>query len=349
MEREKYWDSLKFILIFFVVYGHIVPHYLGNSHFNMAIYNLVYFFHMPLFVFVSGRFSHIRDRRKYKSGIIRLIETYVVFQIVRTFVSVLFENEEFTIDCIITPSWTLWYLISLSYWRLMVYVIHGKYGQYWIQRHCNMLILASFCISIMAGFIPIDYPFGIQRTLSFLPFFVLGFYSVNTNVMKIKNRIHPLFAIFILFSVFFVLYFLIYENLDYIHHGSIPYWAEDGVHTFYRLGLRCLFFPIAIIISLSVMRITPSFSKFAEWGRATLFIYIFHSFALRELLFPFADNIAVMQHPLMLFCHAIIITAGLLLLSHSKFMNNMITPISYIKSRFKALGSPHVSSSDRWQ
>lgn len=335
MERDKYWDSLKFVLIFFVVYGHIVPHYLGNSHLNMAIYNLIYFFHMPLFVFVSGRFSHITDRARSKRGVVRLLEIYVVFQFVRTSISVLFENESLTLDCLITPGWTLWYLVSLVCWRLTVYVIHGKYGQTWILQHGGLLILYSFCISIFAGFIPIDYPLGIQRTLSFLPFFAMGFYSVNVDVVKIVNKMPSSFAMMVLFTTFLVFYFMIYENLNYIHHGSFPYWAEDGIHTLYRLGLRCLFFPIAIVMSISVMRLIPSNTKFAEWGRATMFVYLFHSFALREFLFLFADNIAILQHPLMLLCHAIIITAGLLALSHSRFLNNMITPISYIASKIK--------------
>ena len=66
MKRDLYWDSLKFVLIFFVVYGHIIAHYSELSRINMATYNYIYLFHMPLFVFVSGRFSHIRDKQKYK-------------------------------------------------------------------------------------------------------------------------------------------------------------------------------------------------------------------------------------------------------------------------------------------
>ena len=83
------------------------------------------------------------------------------------------------------------------------------------------------------------------------------------------------------------------------------------------------------------MRLIPSNTKFAEWGRATMFVYLFHSFALREFLFLFADNIAILQHPLMLLCHAVIIITGLLALSHSRLLNNMITPISYIASKIK--------------
>ena len=332
MERDKYWDSLKFILIFLVVYGHIASHYLGNSHFNMAIYNLIYFFHMPLFIFVSGRFSHLRDRKKYKRGIIRLMETYLVFQIIRTIASVLFEKELLSLAFLTTPNWILWYLIVLIYWRLLIYMIHGRFGPLWIQLNRHSIIMTSFCISMIAGFIPIDNPFGIQRALSFLPFFVVGYYSVDIDVRKLINKIPIALAIMIIFAAFVILYVL-NDNFDYIHHCSFPYWSEDWFHTLLMFGLRCLFFVVSFVISASVMRLVPSSSLFAGWGRATMFIFLYHSFALREVLFPLIVSSAIMQHPLILFVHAIIVTAILLVFSYSKFLNYLMNPISHFSSK----------------
>ena len=188
MERDKYWDSLKFVLIFIVVYGHIVSHYLGNSHYNMAIYNLIYLFHMPLFIFISGRFSHVRDVKKYKKGIIRLAETYVVFQIIRTIVSLLFENADLSWECLIKPNWILWYILVLIYWRLIVYFAYLEFGEQWIQQYRSWIVMVSFAISILAGFIPIGDDFSIQRTLSFFPFFVMGYYSVDFDIRNYINN-----------------------------------------------------------------------------------------------------------------------------------------------------------------
>ena len=53
MKRDKFWDSLKFILIFFVVYGHIIETYTEYSSFNQAMYNFIYIFHMPFFMFTG--------------------------------------------------------------------------------------------------------------------------------------------------------------------------------------------------------------------------------------------------------------------------------------------------------
>ena len=91
MKRSAYWDSLKFILISLVVYTHTISPFRYDSQFNTAIYNFVYLFHMPLFVFISGRFSHIKEKKHYINRTLKLVETYIVFQIlfiVLSFVSV---------------------------------------------------------------------------------------------------------------------------------------------------------------------------------------------------------------------------------------------------------------------
>ena len=85
--RDTFWDALKWILMFFVIYGHLLPRFYEESRINMALFNLIYMFHMPLFIFISGRFSHNHNKEKFKSGIIRLLETYVVFQIILEIVS----------------------------------------------------------------------------------------------------------------------------------------------------------------------------------------------------------------------------------------------------------------------
>jgi fucose 4-O-acetylase-like acetyltransferase len=327
MERDKYWDSLKFVLIFLVVYGHIVAHYLGKSHFNMAIFNLIYLFHIPLFIFISGRFSHVKDIKKYKKGIVRLVETYVVFQIIRTIASVLFEKAVLSWDCLIIPNWILWYHVALIYWRLMVYFIYLKAGQQWIQQHRLMIVLASFAISIMAGFIPVGDAFSLQRALSFLPFFVMGYYSVDFDIRDKCKKIPVTISLLIFIVIFGILYRL-HMNLDYVHHCSFPYWAEDNAHTLLRLGLRCLFLIIAIVLGAFVMGLVPSNKVLAKWGSTTMFIYIYHSFALREVLFLSTTGNATLQHPIMLLVHAVIVTTCLIILSRSKFLNMLMNPIS---------------------
>ena len=58
--RESYWDNLKFILIYCVVLGHCLG-CCTTSGLSVALWDFVYLFHIPLFVFISGRFSNIQS------------------------------------------------------------------------------------------------------------------------------------------------------------------------------------------------------------------------------------------------------------------------------------------------
>lgn len=70
MKRDLYWDSLKAILIILVVYGHMISPYAPDGSFNRAMCSFIYTFHMPLFIFISGRSSDCLSCQGSKSLII---------------------------------------------------------------------------------------------------------------------------------------------------------------------------------------------------------------------------------------------------------------------------------------
>ena len=65
-ERDYFFDNLKAVLIFLVVLGHFLLPIHGESVL-VVVKRLIYVFHMPLFVFVSGYFA-----KKIKTGSIIL-------------------------------------------------------------------------------------------------------------------------------------------------------------------------------------------------------------------------------------------------------------------------------------
>lgn len=326
MKRDLYWDSLKFVLIILVVYGHIVPFYTSNSQFNMAIYNSIFMFHMPLFVFVSGRFSQIRDRQRYRKGIIHLFETYIVFQIIRS-VMLVVHGGEISLECLTTPNWILWYLVALAYWRLIIYVIPKE----WLHNPKRVL-LVCLAISLLAGFIPVEHQFVIQRTLSFLPFFFMGYYSINYDILSYIKKIPYMASIGILLVTFIFFYFFLNKDLVFVHHCCFKYWYYDLSHTLIRFLDRCVFIPCSVVLCILVMRLVPENAQLAKWGRTTLFIYIYHSFAVREMLIPLINRSLIPQNEILLFIYAVIIIFGLLLLSRSRILTILLNPISFLSS-----------------
>lgn len=61
MEREYQYDNMKFILILLVVFGHLLEYIRGDISEN--IYRIIYTFHMPVFVFISGYFAKFKKKK----------------------------------------------------------------------------------------------------------------------------------------------------------------------------------------------------------------------------------------------------------------------------------------------
>lgn len=56
-QRDYSFDFCKGVLIFLVVYGHVLPYYLNENYLSNGVYTLIYSFHMPAFFIISGFFS----------------------------------------------------------------------------------------------------------------------------------------------------------------------------------------------------------------------------------------------------------------------------------------------------
>lgn len=154
---------------------------------NRALHNFINTFHMPLFIFVSGMFSHIKDRHKYKLGILRILETYIVFQLIKA-VPPMIWNGDITLWSIVSaiggPRYALWYLLSLVLWRLMVYFMPENVIKYPIR-----IMLSCIFISLFGGFVPVNGEFALQQTMTYLPFFFMGYYAKNIELKKYLAKI----------------------------------------------------------------------------------------------------------------------------------------------------------------
>lgn len=330
--RDNYWDTLKFVLIFLVVFGHVLEVNYPPGSVNRGIYNFIYSFHMPLFVFISGRFSHIKNRANYKKGIIRLLETYVAFQVIRTILTPpRLYGYNLVINALIIPNFVLWYLVALVYWRLIVLYAPQK-----IMENRMLVIIGSLLISLFAGFIPIGKEFAIQRTLSFMPFFFCGYYLSEVDIRKTIKKIPFAVAIVFLLLIFLLCVIVVNDNISYITSCTFPYWDDDISYTMMCFFARIIFLISAIFISLLVLRVTPEIGKLAKWGQATLFIFVYHSF-LVKILPDLTDSGMIPRNIVFLIEYSIIIVGCLICLSRIQLLNIMLNPITSLRGKVEKM------------
>lgn len=180
-ERDFLFDNAKGILAFLVVFSHIIQHASLASHdFVDYIHRGIFLIHMPAFIFISGYFS-----KKHKvSSIINLFALYFVWQmgiapvVYAVMKGIAFEK---ALKPLFLPQATYWYLLSLIIWRIITpYFAKLKHG-----------LLVSLVFGLGVGFtslnIDLQY-FSFGRTVSFYPFFLLGFYCEKEKFYSLQNK-----------------------------------------------------------------------------------------------------------------------------------------------------------------
>ncbi|MEF9990608.1 MAG: acyltransferase family protein [Romboutsia sp.] len=264
-EKNYFIDNLKVLLIFLVVFGHLIERYIDTNNTLMGIYMFIYTFHMPLFIFISGFLS--KNVNKSKKVFFRsLLLPYIVLNIIWSILAYLYTKD--TIIPILYPGWTLWFLLSLFFWRISLkYLIKIKF-----------ILPISFILGVLAGFIPNGSILSISRTFVFLPFFLLGYYADINKLKDILDRGN--IKLSIIGVIFFVLCILtLAENnvIDYkFLYGSYSY-SELGLSVLQGILYRIILYISSILLSVFICQATTTKKNyFTHMGKSTMYVYTFH-------------------------------------------------------------------------
>ena len=79
LERDYRIDGIKWLLIVLVTFGHVIEPALSNPIAN-KLYSIIYIFHMPLFVFISGYYANVKDKEKLISKGFMLLEMFLLWK-----------------------------------------------------------------------------------------------------------------------------------------------------------------------------------------------------------------------------------------------------------------------------
>lgn len=266
--RNLYLDSLKGYLICLVVLGHLIALNLTNP-LNLALYNEIYIFHMPLFILLSGYFSNVNSSN-YKKGCLRILETYIVFQLLRTAI----EYPHDFIKKLFYPRTAMWYLLSLFYWKVSLLILPKQ-----LYHKKGFLLAGSLLLSLFAGFFQLTTLMSFQRTFYFLPFFMLGFCLRKTNIKKYFQSFSSFVCIMLIVSLLLSLYII--NDSIYMHFAGFEIYSS-----LIGAGKRVLYVTISLVLCLIMMKILKQNMRMADIGKESLYIYIYHSFIAFYLL-PF--------------------------------------------------------------
>ncbi len=268
MQRNHKMDNIRFLLIFLVVLGHFIELFQGE--FSLSLYKIIYSFHMPAFLFLTGFFARFYPRKI----VFNLACPYILFQILyRAFDAFIIQGKDsFTLN-FTTPYWILWYLLTVICYYLLIPLIDSEN-----TRSRKLILGLAIALSLMAGFDSSIGRYGsLSRSFTFLPFFLAGYYLSKTKNKLPKNRlILPVSGIIaLLFSFYIVNCPAITKNVLY---GSYSY-EKAGYNPLIKvLLLVCAFAWIVFLLYLTPNKKIPFISLF---GQNTLSVFLLHGFIVR--------------------------------------------------------------------
>jgi len=280
-KRVPFWDNARFACIVLVVMGHGIQRLTEDSDAALTVYLLIYAFHMPAFAIVSGYFSKSDPpgRRQMARVITDILLPYLIMESIWTLVQFWVEGELNVNPT--QPSWTLWFLLALGIFRLILpYLALIRWPLMW-----------AVIVSVGVGYLDnVDSTFSLSRTLGILLFFVLGWKLRSWKLVDrwrvTERQTWPVRAaalgLFAVLAAVFVGFIDVWRDIDlrlwffyddsYQGLGEGVWWAG-----LVRLGLIAL----AVLLSAAFFVLVPRRQTWMTgFGQATMYVYLLHSFVL---------------------------------------------------------------------
>lgn len=287
-ERIIWIDFLKLVAIYLVVLGHVILYTGPNGQDamrNNPICVFIYSFHMPLFMTISGFFSHKLligqgdIKKKFQQLIIPCISLGIV--------------------CLIFNIHTLnfWYLKSL-------FICYTVWDCFFILFRKKLW--AGIILFVIIGVIFFPLLTKIPYLSTYKVDFMLPFFGLGILIYHYKDRIsNHISKLAVLFTILFIIG-LIQWNASYIWYFSKPSWIDYKLlifnkelvidfTTFWQTIWR---YAVGILGSCSILfscwvinknlKLGRVISRLGKYGRYSLHIYIIQSFLVE--LNPFRIN-----------------------------------------------------------
>lgn len=271
LERNAFFDNAKVVLIFLVVFGHMIQPFTNDSEALRTLYMWIYTFHMPAFIFLAGFFAKGSGNGKYIMNLAKkLLIPYVIFQLLYTAYYLWLGKTGW--QGIFYPQWSLWFLFSMFSWHILL--IGFK------RVPATIGLFLAICIGLLVGYFgEIGHTFSLSRTFVFFPFFLLGYWCTKDQVMYLKRKGMKAASLMVLMVVATGIYFMPELNSGWLlaskSYGDLEMPAYGGFARLFVYG-------VAILMAMSLFVWIPEKKYwFTSLGTKTLYVYLLHGFFIQ--------------------------------------------------------------------
>lgn len=293
--RIPFFDNLKGILIILVVLGHFLS---GATSAGILpawrLFDFIYLFHMPLFIFASGLFCkrvYVPDRGLRVGTVLYYLLLCWLMYIALWLPQAAFDVAE-PFNLLTVDSSMPWYLMALAVYCALTPVFY--------ELRPIPAIGCAVVISVLCGLVDVGNVLSASRVITFLPFFLFGYYLEPWVILEFLdgfgNRlIAPRIAAAILILVMLLGFqFLDIEELrssQIVFTGRDPYatalpsLGDQGAIE--GCAIRIIGFAGTAVAGPCLLLLTPrgEIPLLSRSGRHTLQVYIFHAFVSYAMAF----------------------------------------------------------------
>lgn len=277
MEQNRLiWaDALKGWLIFLVIVGHAIQCFLTESCHDNHIWNLIYSFHMPAFMALSGWMAYRHSLGKgficvVQRRFLQLLLPYFLWSLLQFALSGIYSRDNM-FNIVLTPDcyfWFLWVLFWISVLFSGVKMVAEKFA---IDE---IIPISVLCVVLMGVMVLLDLRVcGFQFVAYYFLFYTLGYCIHRYKYFKIKNRL----VLCVLTAIWFVMAW--YWKMHELPSGMpvIPHVPVAIIQYAYR-GVTAA---VAIIVMINVaeeyLNISNKCNNYvAKLGVYSLGIYVAH-------------------------------------------------------------------------
>lgn len=285
-ERDYQLDNIRGILVFFVVFGHALELVRINSGLSAYVYNFIYMFHMPVYIFITGYLSKNISKGR-DTAFRKLFIPFLLFNSIWNFIQVVsMRFIEIPLDnpvafSFLNPGWALWFILALFLWKLLLPDL--------------LKIKNIFAVVLVIGlfsrlFSEFNIFLSLSRFLVFSPYFIGGYLFNRAGLDRIRKVPYLGAGLIILLTLVFNYFFTFYTN-----YPTEFLWADRSFSFFSENIFISIFFgAIIYLIGFAFVAVfikfTPHKQSFiSKLGKHSLPVYILHTYVIGVVSFMLLD------------------------------------------------------------
>ena len=329
--RDVKWDNVKFVLIFLVVLGHIADIYANVSGATGILRFVIYTFHMPLFIFISGLFGKKNIREKRYNKIFSYLILYLFIKII-DFIAKWIVNGTKPAFHLFSEGSVPWYAFCLFAFSLITIAVDRFDRRY--------VFVFSIILALIAGY---DNELGdflcISRIIVYFPFYFAG-YCLEADKVKefLGTKKMKALSVLVIAAVIAatIIFYEEISSVKYIFTGRNPYGVfKPGCPYAFLVRLAC--YAVSALMSAAIISLVPggkNSNVFTRVGERSVQIYALHFF-FKILYFGLInDNFHIDGYfTSMLIVYEIIVSVVLMIICALPFWNPLFTEMMNIGYR----------------